>query len=193
MTMDNDRRAHHHRRSIRLKGADYSRPGLYFVTICTVSRRCLLGNMESNLIVLSRIGEIARRCWIEIPSHFPQVDLHAFVVMPNHLHGILAITVGARYNVPLRSENALSIQAEHFGKPTTGSLPTIIRTYKAAVSREIGARFGDRYSSVWQRNYYERVLRDGKEFSDAARYILENPSKWEFDRENPQAAMRPNS
>ncbi len=168
MSESRDQAVYHHRRSLRLKGADYSHPGLYFVTICAASRRTLFGHIESNHMVLSRIGEIAHHRWLEIPRHFPQIDLHAFVVMPNHLHGILDITVGARYIVPLRRKDGFAEQAEQFGKPTIGSLPTIIRTYKAAVSREIRTKFGGRYPAVWQRNYYERVLRDGKEFSDAS-------------------------
>ncbi len=180
----------HHRRSIRLKAADYSRTGLYSVTICAASKRSMFGKFESGKVVLNALGEIARRCWLEIPRHFPQVDLHEFVVMPNHMHGIVELGGGARYIVPLQEGLGSRRHVEDFGKPTFGSLPTIIRTYKAAVSREVRAKLGDRFGTVWQRNYYERMLRNGQEFADAARYILENPRNWEIDRENPQAAMK---
>jgi putative transposase len=89
-----------HRRSIRLRGADYSEPGAYFITICAAQRRNIFGNIDDGRVVLSRLGEIVRACWIEIPEHFANASLLEFVVMPNHMHGIVGLTVGARYIVP---------------------------------------------------------------------------------------------
>ncbi len=100
--------------------------------------------------------------------------------MPNHLHGIIALTVGARYIVP-SAENVHT--PERFQKPVKGSISTIVRTFKAAVTRD--ARVSLPWKEpIWQRNYFERVLRDGKEYSDASRYILGNPMRWKWDKEN---------
>ena len=183
-----------HRRSIRLPAADYSRPGGYFLTICAVGRRQLFGRIHNDRVVLSSLGEIVRKCWIQIPRHFSQASLKEFVVMPSHMHGIIALAVGARNQVPSSvspvvgaryivpsSENPET--AEQFQKPVKGSIPTIVRTFKAAVTREAKASLCW-MGEIWQRNYFERVLRDGKEYNAASRYILENPMRWKRDKEN---------
>ncbi len=170
-----------HRRSVRLRGFDYSQPGIYFVTICAFERECIFGKVEDERVRLSWLGELVRACWIEIPSHFPMAELDAFVVMPNHVHGIIILTVGARYIVPLRERT----ETEGFGSPVERSIPTIVRTFKAAVSRKSKPELGMDGAKIWQRGYYERVLRGGKEYTDASRYIRENPMRWEFDKDNP--------
>ena len=123
--------------------------------------------------------------------------------MPNHLHGIIALcatprraaslnnvaaTVGARYIVPLDGK---ARHTESFQKPTKASVPTIVRSFKAAVTRLAREQFNASDDQIWQRNYFERVLRDGKEYSDASRYILENPKNWEWDKQNPHAKRLP--
>src|SRR5215216_710218 len=120
----------HHRRSIRLHGYDYTRAGAYFVTACTYARECLFGQIAGGEMRLNAYGEIALECWLAIPEHCPHVDLDAFLVMPNHVHGILVLVDAAigRSHAPAR---------ERFGKPVSGSLPTIMRLYKAAVTRRI--------------------------------------------------------
>ncbi|MCX6025736.1 MAG: transposase, partial [Chloroflexi bacterium] len=105
------------RHSIRLQDFDYSLPGAYFITTPTFQRLPVLGWEEEGGIHLSKIGEIVRACWCDIPEHYPYVSLDAYVVMPNHLHGLLPI-VGARHGVP---------QQEAFGKPVPGSIPSIVR------------------------------------------------------------------
>jgi REP element-mobilizing transposase RayT len=172
-----------HRRSIRLHGADYSRPGAYFITICAAQRRNVFGKIDKERVVLSSLGEIVRACWVEIPEHFANASVREFVVMPNHIHGIIGLTVGARYIVPL-DQRARTL--EEFQKPVKGSIPTIVRTFKAAVARRARKELGIVSDEIWQRNYFERVLRDGKEFADASWYILENPQRWEWDKENPE-------
>ena len=163
-------------------------------------------------MVLSQLGEIVRKCWIQIPEHFPQASLEEFVVMPNHVHGIIALhsrkrngappvrerslllqtdpiaTVGARYIVPFFEKAHTS---ERFQKPVRGSIPTIVRTFKAAVTSAAQKSLGWKVE-IWQRNYYERVLRDGKEYADASRYILENPIRWKWDQENAKREPNPN-
>src|SRR5689334_25165930 len=145
-----------HRRSIRLVGANYSEPGGYFLTICAAGRKQILGRIESARTVLSPLGEIVRQCWMQIPEHFPQASLEEFVVMPNHLHGIIALhsrkrngeaPVGARYIVPSSVE---AHTPERFQKPVRGSIPTIVRTFKAAVTRAAQKSLG------WKGEYLQR-------------------------------------
>ena len=177
-----------HRRSIRLRGADYSEPGAYFITICAAGHKSIFGKIDTGRVVLSPLGEIVRACWIEIPEHFARASAEQFVVMPNHLHGIIGLTVGARYIVPL---DRTTRTPEKFQKPVKGSIPTIIRTFKAAVARRARKELGIGDDEIWQRNYFERVLRDGKECSDASRYIFENPQRWQWDKENPEGRVEP--
>jgi putative transposase len=170
----------HH--SIRLQKYDYSAAGFYFVTICTSERKCILGTFHAGHIELSELGEAARECWVAIPRHFARTNLHEFVIMPNHLHGIVEIVVvGAQHAAPLLATDSHE-RNPAFVKP--GSLGAIVRSYKAAVTRQMRRELGW-HGEVWQRNYFERVLRDGKEIADASRYIAENPKMWELDEENP--------
>ncbi len=172
----------HH--SIRLKGYDYSLEGLYFVTICAHEKRCIFGRIIDARAELSPAGLLVHDCWSAIPLHFARTRLHAFVVMPNHLHGIVEICskLGRSSAAPLRGGPVAKVRA--------GSIGAIVRSFKSAVARQAHETL-KRHGPVWQRNYFERVLRDGQEFSDATRYIAENPLNWEFDHENPRA--RPQS
>ncbi|MFO0793399.1 MAG: transposase [Candidatus Brocadiaceae bacterium] len=168
MTYDPDK---HHRRSIRLKGYDYSRAGAYYVTICTQDRKCFLGNVGDEIVELSPIGKIVDGFWLEIPKHFQNVRLDAFVVMPNHIHGIIFIDDNCRGGVtpPLR-------------RPTLGQ---IVAYYKYQTSKIINQMHNTIGMSVWQRNYYEHVIRDENELNKIRQYIINNPLQWEFDKENP--------
>ena len=168
-----------HRRSIRIPGADYSEPGGYFLTICAAGRKNIFGKIQDARVELSPLGEIVRECWVAIPEHFASAQIKEFVVMPNHLHGIIALKVGARYIVPF---DRTARRTESFQTPTKGTIPTIVRAFKAAVTRTARERL--REGDIWQRNYFERVLRDGQEYADASRYVLENPTKWEWDKQN---------
>jgi putative transposase len=173
----------HHRQSIRIKEYDYTLPGAYFVTIVTCQRVCLLGDIQSGAMVLNAFGQIAAECWRSIPEHFSSVELGAYVIMPNHMHGIIHIINddgrGAIYRAP--TENV-----EQFGKPIKGSLPSIIRTYKAAVTRLIGREHNA--AGIWQRNYYEHIIRDEKDLQRITDYINANPLRWNDDDENPVRA-----
>jgi putative transposase len=171
----------HHRKSIRLQGYDYSQAGAYFVTIVTYQRDFLFGKIENEEMVLNDFGKIADECWRNIPEHFPYVELGAYVIMPNHVHGVIVICDmndglgrGAIYRAPT---------VEQFGKPTVGSLPTIIRTYKAAVTRQIGREHNA--TGIWQRNYYEHIIRNADEANRIHLYIEANPAQWDTDDENP--------
>jgi REP element-mobilizing transposase RayT len=131
---------------------------------------------------LSDLGRVVRDCWTEIPGHFVRVKLQGFVIMPNHLHGIVEIwAVGAQHAAPLlgkTSDSGVRPRVE------AGSLGAIVRSFKAVVTRLARREFGWK-GDIWQRNYFERVLRDGQEIADAGRYIAENPRMWEVDRDNP--------
>ena len=169
----------HHRRSIRLKGYDYSQPGAYFVTVVTQDRACLFGEIVDGEMQLNNSGQIAKAAWDELPARFPSVRLDAFIVMPNHVHGI--IMVGAQFIAPSDGFGATN-QGVMNHAPTLGE---IVRTYKAASTRLI--RQAGTPDFAWQRNYYEHIVRDEESLNRIRRYILDNPARWEFDRENPAA------
>ena len=162
------------RPSLRLKGYDYSRAGAYFVTLCAMNRELFF--LDENT------RGIAEQCWREIPSHFPAVQLDEWVVMPNHLHGIVVLDLrrGVPWNAPTKSKHANPFSAI---SPRPRTLSVIIRAYKASVTlrcRRLGVpAFG------WQRSYHERIIRDEYELNRIRRYIAENPSKWKNDPHNP--------
>jgi len=170
----------HHRRSIRLPGYDYSQADAYYVTIVTYHRDCLFGEIVNEAMILNDFGKIVDECWRAIPDHFPFVELGAYVIMPNHVHGIIVITDGRGtiYRAPTQ---------EQFQKPVAGSIPTIIRTYKASVTRRIGRELNA--TGIWQRNYYEHIIRDEKDLQNKTDYINANPSLWDEDENNPKNAQ----
>jgi len=168
----------HHRRSIRLKEYDYTQPSGYFVTVVTYHRDSLFGEIVNEEVQLNGMGIIADECWHAIPKHFPNVELGAYVVMPNHVHGIIVIneSVGAQHAAPLRTP-----QQKPNVKP--GSLGAIVRSYKSVVTRRIGRE--QSATGIWQRNYYEHIIRDHRDWDRIHRYIESNPSMWAEDEENP--------
>lgn len=178
----------HHRRSIRLKGYDYTQTGAYFITICTKGRQCLFGNVVNGEMQLNSLGHIAFNCWQTIPAHFPHIELDTFVVMPNHIHGILIITdnpVGARQCLALNQHSEGN--PETFGKPVGGSISTVIGSYKSVVSKRINIIWQTKGQSIWQRNFYEHIGREQKSIDHIREYIVNNPLCWADDPENPQA------
>jgi REP element-mobilizing transposase RayT len=172
----------HHRRSIRLKGYDYTQPGAYYITLCTQARQCLFGDVVAGKMRLNSLGYIAFTYWQEIPVHFAHLQLDVFVVMPNHLHGILVIR-----DTPIKAQLGCNSTTEKFGKPVRGSIPTVIRSYKAAVTKQINLICNTKYTSlIWQRDFYEHINRDEQSLETIRRYIAENPGRWVDDPENPQ-------
>ncbi|RUS99428.1 transposase [Trichormus variabilis] len=117
----------HHRRSIRLKNYDYTEQGAYFITICTKNKQCIFGDIKQGEIKLNLLGTVARDYWQEIPQHFPHIKLDVFVIMPNHIHGILWIIE------KIKTVN----QQRNFGEMIPGSIPCVIRSYKSAVTKKI--------------------------------------------------------
>lgn len=166
----------HHRKSSRLRHYDYSQPGAYFITICTRNRACLLGEIIDRKIVLNDAGKIPKQYWLEMPDHFPNVVLGEYIIMPNHMHGIIVLSdnVGARHAMHLQ-------QAEQFGNPTRQSIPTIIRSFKSAVTNHINQIYHIQGASVWQNNYYEHIIRNEIELNKTREYIVCNPINWTID------------
>src|SRR5207237_9344980 len=160
------------RRSIRLRGYDYRRAGAYFITIRATHH--LFGCVQNGLMILNDYGRIASECWHSIPDHFAAVSLDAFVVMPDHVHGILLLK-----GVP--NTRAAG------GRITAGSLGTIVRSFKSAVTCKINDARGTIGAKVWQRNYYEHVARQSDDLDQIRLYIASNPNRWRQNhRENPR-------
>ena len=216
----------HHRRSIRLKAYDYSTAGAYFVTIVTQERLCLFGDVTDGEAQLTNAGEMIQQIWHAIPDRFPTIEMDEFVVMPNHVHGILIIhsdvgaslvgaqevthtktthsPVGASLVGALPADRARSTDG---GRATTRVAPTedgpmtlgeVVGAYKSLTTHQYGKGvethgwppFNKR---LWQRNYYERVIRDARELDKAREYIANNPMQWELDAENPSLGTPPTS
>ena len=160
-----------YRKRMRLKEYDYSLPGYYYVTVSAQNGQEWFGEVTDGEMVLGMPGRIVEMSWREIPNHFDNVELDEFVVMPNHLHGIIIIKkeiVGDRHACPLRRQYQL--------------LPVIIGGFKSAVSRQmhVSKIAGFR----WQRSFYDRVLRGEKELKAIREYIRNNPQQWDLDAEN---------
>jgi putative transposase len=177
----------HHRHSIRLQNYDYAQPGGYFITTVTYHRNLLFGEIVNEEMQLNDFGKVAEECWRAIPEHFPNVELGASVVMPNHVHGIIIIkentltknsplTVGARHVSPLPQPS----NPHGFKR---GSISAIVGSFKAAVSKHIAREHNA--TGIWQRNYYEHVIRNQEDWDRIHKYIESNPSQWAEDEENP--------
>ena len=167
----------HHRRSIRLKGYDYSQAGLYFITICTKNREHLFGQIENGIMILNEFGEIANNEWSKTADIRDNVELLEYIIMPNHMHGIILLN-----DMDDRRGTARRAPTMQFGKPIPRSLPTIIRAFKSAVTKQINILRNKPGMPVWQRNYYEHIIRNEKSYYRIAEYIIYNPLKWQDDR-----------
>jgi REP element-mobilizing transposase RayT len=189
----------HHRRSIRLKGYDYAQAGAYFITICAYQRACLFAQVENGTVVSSPYGRLAEQCWQVLPRDFPRVELDVFVVMPNHLHGIIVLagchTAGrgeafARRPPQPRSTpaNASPLRSAYGTQP--GSLAAIVQNFKSVSTRKINRTRATPGMPVWQRNYHEHIIRDEDELSRIREYVVNNPLQWALDRENPLVGAR---
>ena len=197
--------AKNHRRSIRLKGYDYSQSGAYFITICTRQRENLFGQVQEGMMHPNRLGGIVQYAWQDLPRHYPHVTLDAFCLMPNHVHGIIVLVDDDAWRGGSGFENVGGgSEAEHISifdhpnpqarpynqtktnKPTVRhALPEIVRAFKSFSARRINAIQRTRGNPVWQRNYYEHVIRDMDEYQRIVDYIQTNPMRWDTDIENP--------
>ncbi len=172
----------HHRRSIRLSGYDYTRPGAYFVTMVTYNRVHLFGRVVRGKMELNACGRVAEECWRAIPDHFPHVRLDAFVIMPNHVHGVLWIvesdtSVGAKNFSPLPTPSP-----QQPPRGTSKTIGSVVRGFKIGVTKWMRENGMD--GPVWQRNYYEHIIRNEDALHRIRAYILDNPIRWSLDREN---------
>jgi len=173
----------HHRRWVRLKGYDYSNDGLYFITICTKNRECFFGKIENNDMIPNDIGNMANQFWMEIPEHFKNIVLHRYIVMPNHIHGIIEISgnsvVGTRHVVSLQ-QNSPATTGTVFGKPVAGSVSVIIQQYKSSVKRWCNK---NRYEYFqWQSRFHDHIIRNEQSYRTITEYIINNPANWNEDK-----------
>lgn len=160
------------RHSLRLREYDYTLAGAYFVTMRLQERHFLLGNVIKGEMQVNEYGKVICNCWDELSGHYSTINLDAFVVMPNHVHGIMFLMEAGGETPPLR-------------KPPP--LGQIIAYFKYQSSRRINELRGTPGTRFWQRNYYEHIIRDDKSLNRIREYIITNPQRWDLDRENPQA------
>ena len=164
----------HHRRSIRLPGYDYSQPGAYFVTVCTHNGELLLESATAQGAALA--------AWQELPTRFPTLALDEFVIMPNHVHGIVILGAGRSLRDAASRKGAASHAPTKRVRPTLGEVVLAFKSLSAIKLNAILKRTGLRF---WQRNYYEHVIRDEDELSRVRQYIRDNPLRWGEDPDNP--------
>jgi REP element-mobilizing transposase RayT len=196
----------HNRRSIRLKGYDYSKAGLYFITICCQDRICRFGEVKNGEMILNEFGLIAYNEWIKLAERFSNFELDVFQIMPNHMHGIISLTtVGSRLALDLLYEGQPQglpqpepqglpqrmPQTDQQGLPQpepqrkNPSIPDIVGAYKSLVANgclEIYKSRDEVMGKFWQRNYYEHIIRNELAYYNISEYIINNPIKWEEDR-----------
>ena len=192
----------HNRRSIRFKGYDYTQAGLYFITICCQNRACLFGEIENGKMMLNDAGAIANDCWLNIPNHFPNAILHEYVIMPNHVHGIIEL-VGANNHSPVselhspvsklhspkNKKNNNSVIGDNRAKNVSPlrspskTVGSVVRGFKIGVTKWMRQNTDTFY--IWQRNYWEHIIRDDISYENISQYIINNPTKWNNDKLNP--------
>jgi REP element-mobilizing transposase RayT len=177
----------HHRRSVRLQGYDYSGPGAYYITICAWNRECIFGEIIDGEMKLNEYGKVVHREWMCTGNIRPNVELDEFVIMPNHIHGILAINY--RMNVLRRGmprRGVLPYTPANVGlRSPSQTIGAIIRGFKSTVTKSINILCNTPGIPVWQRNYFEHVIRNEKELFRIREYIRINPVQWDMDEENP--------
>ena len=221
----------HHRRSIRLKGYDYSQPGLYFITICCQDRAHLFGEIENGEMILNEYGKIANQCWLEIPNHFPNAILHEHIIMPNHIHGIVELVGANQYSPETMTKNVsndgmknvsndgmknvsndgmknvsndgmknvsndgvnnvlygigannvlygIGVNNDSPQRSPSKTIGSIVRGFKIGVTKWM--RQNTNVYNVWQRNYYENIIRNENAYQRISQYIINNPQNWDND------------
>ncbi|MEQ9367743.1 MAG: transposase [Coleofasciculus chthonoplastes F3-SA18-01] len=190
----------HHRRSIRLKGYDYTQTGAYFITVCTWQRQCLLGEIINGEMQLSRYGEAVKFNWDILPKRYDGVRLDAFIIMPNHVHGIIFLhdwgeegagldrlfpSTATLVVKPAPTKSIASAKSSHKQSKIYG-LPEIVRGFKTFSSRRINQLRSQSGISVWQRGYYEHIIRHEESLTAIRDYILKNPWDWHNDDLHPE-------
>ncbi|WP_395946637.1 transposase [Caedibacter taeniospiralis] len=181
-----------HRHTIRLKGYDYSQKGAYFVTICTQDKACIFGEIIDDKMVLNEIGKIVHNEWLNTSKIRSNIICDVFIVMPNHIHGIIVINEsygsvqfgrmqsdGRMQYAP--TEDMLQVKLQS----PSQTIGAIVRGFKASVTKQINELQQTRGQTIWQRNYYEHVIRDADDYNRVYEYIENNPQRWSLDSLNP--------
>lgn len=183
----------HHRKSIRLKGYDYSQVGLYFITLCCQDRAHLFGHIKNDEMILNDAGKMVEMEWMNLKNRFPHIELNEFVTMPNHFHGILEIVgatlVVAQNDIDAQNKNR---QPQENGQPqgiapapkTVGDMMDAFKSittveYIRGVKKLDWQPFDGK---IWQRNYWEHIIRNSDEYQRIAEYIITNPQEWKNDK-----------
>ncbi|WP_240510856.1 transposase [Algoriphagus antarcticus] len=174
------------RRSIRLKGYDYSQAGLYFITICCQDRICLFGDVVKGEIVLNEAGKMVETEWLNLPDRFKNIELHESVIMPNHFHGILKIV-----GVTLVVARNVGIAENQIGQPQgiapTKTIGDMMDAYKSITTvnyiRGVKTLNWQPFNGkLWQRNYWEHIIRNEQSYQRISEYIINNPKEWSDDK-----------
>ncbi|MBD2432276.1 transposase [Fischerella muscicola CCMEE 5323] len=173
---------HCYRRLLRLSGYNYSQAGAYFLTICTYQRNFMLGDIVNNDVNLNELGNIVLDFWNSLPSKYSNIELDEFVIMPNHLHGIVVIT---DTNVVNQKVNVGTIHELSLRERRNMLLPKVVGYFKMNSAKAINQKLSSLGTSVWQRNYYEHIIRNEAELDRIRQYIVNNPVKWTLDYDNP--------
>jgi len=176
------------RKSLRLPNYDYSQPGAYFITTCSYKHLAIFGKVVKDNVILSPAGFIVRDAWHDLPNHYLNIRLDSFNVMPTHIHGIIIITVSSTTNhvgAGLRPAPTDPTQINHTLTTTRHGLPEIIRALKSFSARRINQLRGIPGATVWQRGYYEHIIRNERQLNRLRNYIETNPLRCETDAENP--------
>jgi REP element-mobilizing transposase RayT len=182
---------YHHRRSIRLQGYDYSQTGIYFVTICTYQRQCIFGEIRDGKIILNQIAKIVAQEWVKSAEIRQEIELDEWIIMPNHLHGIVVIDKkDDNYfkndnNYNNKGASLAPLQRDEFGKRKPKSLSSFIGGFKSSVTKKMKSICEHPNPVIWQRNYHETIVRDESQLNQIRQYIIKNPQKWDEDPEKP--------
>src|SRR3990172_7225774 len=184
----------HHRHSIRLKGYDYSRAGAYFVTVCTKDRECMFGEVVGGSMQLNNVGQMLDKWWIELTNKYPLLEIDEYIVMPNHLHGIIAIIDNCRGEVssPLLKIEQEGWETQPLQKTSVqkgGETPPLqkltlgqnIAYHKYQTTKQINQSHNTPGFPVWQRDYFEHIIRNEEELNRIREYIINNLLQWQFD------------
>ena len=181
----------HQRFSLRLEEYDYSFVGAYFVTICTWGRKCLFGEIADSIMGLNETGQIVQSNWEDLPNRFPSIEIDEFVVMPNHIHGIIVIS-GAHGSIHKMSVRAIheslvekSTAYDNKTKRRNMLLPKVIGYFKMNTAKKINQLRNTPGIPVWQRNYYDHIIRNERSLTAIQQYIQNNPAMWPQDLDNP--------
>ena len=168
----------HHRRSIRLKGYDYTQAGAYFITICAYGREPLFGDVVGEAVVLSAYGRIVEQCWRSLARPASRLAVDTFVVMPDHLHGILILQALAD-----RAASPDTIPAtDRLCGTRAGSISALVQNFKSIATRRVNQARHSPAAPLWQRDYYEHIIRDSADLDRIRGYIAENSMRWGMRR-----------